>query len=193
MRSLIIFISLLGFIPALGQTDDRDILELKRQLKLPADEVIRVSRDTRFPKVDSIRTYVAVLQSESDKDDLISWINKWNRKNGPKYGGIEPVDGIDDATVIIVQFRNRRIRYEPEQVLTIGNIDKEDRPLGRVRVETDIRNRRLKLPLSSYLLVRENGFWTIVYADVETSLTGEQRTNPYSRLRSNLRKKLKER
>lgn len=174
--------------------EDKEITLLRQQINIPDTEAIRKNKKEKFPAGQTLKVFLAIKHNKESERDFEEWIEKWNKNNGVKYGKLEAVDSIETADIAIVQFVTKRSEYVEETGISIGTTPKPGETKPKLRVETDRGYKRLDLPVHSFLLVKSNDLWTIVYNDVETVISDEQLlANPDSRLWSAVEKKMKER
>lgn len=92
-------------LSAVGQGTDEELARLRKHLSLSADYQIRVSDASAFPKDPALKVYIATGLDLGVRDNMLRWFGEWNRKNGRKYGTIEPVQDIDVASVVLARYR----------------------------------------------------------------------------------------
>ena len=188
---LIIVCSAVAIFAAL---DEKEIAVLRKQLNIPAKEIVRENKDVNFSDKSSLKIFLSIKRNGSEAKYFDKWVKEWNKNDAQKHGALETVDEISQADVVITQFVTTQPEYVREAGVSVGNIpEKPGQPNSKVRVKTENDYNRLKLPVFSYLLVREDDLWTIVYRNVETSLPGEQLYNPDLRLWEKFKEKMKER
>lgn len=201
MKKLSLFLlTLFIFSVNVFAQNNKELDKLRKETSLPSDEIIRVNKDIKFPANKTLKVLLAINQSGYDARKFEEWIEKWNRKDGKKYGNVELVGEPDEADVIVAQFRTVRPEYVLESRVNVGNVSDDDqilsndnRTLSNRRIKSETDYRRLAIPTRSYLLVKVSGFWTVVFRDVETSLFEKQKINPYTRIRGAFKKRLKKR
>ncbi len=190
---LLLVILIVSAANFLAQSKNKELEALREETNLPDKEIIRVNKKIKFPNKKPLKIYLAINQSEKDAKKFEKWIGKWNKKNATKYGQVELVSDNSKADVIVAQYRVPRSKYVKESKVTVGNVSETGKILPKAEVDSEYSYRRLDLPIYSYLLVRSNGFWTIVFQNVEPVFVEEQYVNPYARLRGALKKRLKKR
>ena len=169
---VLLMITFLAF-SASAQTSSKDLSELRKKLGLARDAPILIDRKVR-PNGDTLKTFVLIEEQGNKQGKFEKWVLKKNQKNDPT---LNLTDEFSDAQFAVIQLVRRRIKLQRERVLRVGNVDEHGRPDG-IGVSRSTETRLVRLPVYSYVLVKKNGFWTIVFSDVETSINGQERVNP---------------
>ncbi|MEZ5428714.1 MAG: hypothetical protein R2747_20885 [Pyrinomonadaceae bacterium] len=192
-KILPVLLILLGIsISVAAQANREELDDLRREAGLPDDALIRVNEGQAFP-AGKLKVYLAVKQSRDAAEDFEGWVEKWNRKDGGKYGMLEIANDPTAADIIVAQYKTGGAEYVAESKVDFGKLSTEKDSSPGFKVDSDSRYKRLDLPIYSYLMVRSNGFWVVVFRLVETSLPGKQLINPDARIRGDLKKRLKDR
>jgi len=191
--TLVVFLSTALSVSA--QLKDYEIKTLRKQINISDKDIVRPNKNAGLSAAKPLKIFLAIKRAGSVAKYFEKWIKDWNEQEGDRYGKLERVTDISNADVVLTQFVTETIKNVGETSLGIGNIP----PLGqlkskvRVKSNTDY-NKPLKLPVYSYLLKREDIFWTIIYGDVETSLPDEQLSvSPDLRLWQAFKEELKSR
>src|SRR5215217_6017499 len=75
---------------------------LRNQLKVSKSVAItRAENGADLPATSPLKVYLAIAYNDAHQD-LVEWIDKWNRKNGDSYGKLEIVSDLDHADTLIV-------------------------------------------------------------------------------------------
>ena len=178
---------------ASAQVSEKEAGLLREELKLADDEPILIDRGRNFPAQKPLRVFTAIKQSAKEAERFGKWLRKWDKKNSKKYGKIQIVDEIEKADVVVAQFRTVAPVYVKEVVTKVGNISSTGEIRDKVRIGTEYGYRRMDLPTHSYLLVKSNRAWVIVFRNIEPIFVEEQLVNPRARLRGAMSKRLKNR
>lgn len=167
-----------------AQSDNREIDNLRQQINVSDKEIIVINKDAKLPAGNPLKVFLAVKRDADEAQYFEKWIEEWNRKDGSQYGKLELVKDISKADVVLTQFIMNRGKYVEEASINVGNIPPPGQIIspGKVKTKVTVNGEKsyksLTRPVYSYLIKRENSIWTIIYQDVETSLTGEQLFNP---------------
>lgn len=188
--SMFVFLAVqIGF----GQLNDEEIRDLRRQIKLSDRDSVRINERGGLSDDSALKVYLAIDRRGDEKKYFEKWVREWNEKNGDRYGRLEQVNDISQADIVLAQFIKTGIKNVGEVGVSVRSIDLPGQAnQSKVRVKNDLGYASLKLPVYSYLLKRENDIWTILYASVETSITGEQLFNPEKDLWNAYSKKRKD-
>lgn len=192
--ALIVFFSTVGGIFA--QTDKKEVINLRKQIKIPDKDILRSNENAKLPAGDSLKIFLAIKRSGSEAKHFEKWVDEWNKEDGDKYGKLEVVKDVSKAEVILTQFISTRIKQVGEASVSVGNIPSSEQsisPKTKIKVNNEAGYKPLPLPVYSYLITREDDVWTIIYQDVESSLPGEQLFNPERRLWRMFKKEMKAR
>lgn len=187
---IVIFSSIVGIF---AFWEDKEISLLRKEINISDKELIRRNKDEKFPAGQSLKVFLAVKHNKESRRDFEEWIENWNDKSSAKFGRLESVDSIENANIVIAQFVTNSSKYIEEASVSIGTFPRPDETKPKLRVESERSYKPLHLPVRSYLLIRSDDMWTIVYSDVETSIYGDQLNNPDLRLWSAVEKRMKER
>ena len=195
MKKTFVCLTILVVFSALAsaQVREKEAELLRDELNIAANQTILIDRGKSFPARKPLRVFAAIKQSAKEAKKFGKWLKKWNKKNGNKYGKIEIVDKLENADVVVAQFRTVAPVYVKEVVTKVGNISSTGEIRDNVRVGVGYGYRRMDLPTHSYLLVKSNRAWVIVFRNVEPIFVEEQMVNPRARLRGAMSKKLKNR
>jgi hypothetical protein len=192
--ALVVFFSTVGGVFA--QTDKKEVINLRKQIKIPDKDILRSNENAKLPAGDSLKIFLAIKRSGSEAEHFEKWVDEWNKEDGDKYGKLEVVKDISKADVVLTQFVSTRIKQVGEASVSVGNIPSSEQsisPKTKIKVNNEAGYKPLPLPVYSYLITREDDVWTIIYQDVESSLPGEQLFNPERRLWRMFKKEMKAR
>ena len=185
------FLLISGALNLFAQTSSNDLRKLKQEINLPENEAILVNENLELPAAQDLKVLLAINQSRTDAENFGKWITKWNKKNGSKYRELELVNETSAADLIVVQFRNTHPKYAAQSKIDILNIPLSGNQNGNLKVNSENGYERLDLPIFSYLLLRSNGIWTVIYQHIETSIPGRQLSMPDAKIRTALSSRLK--
>lgn len=109
MRALgIVFISILLICSlVMGQTMSDELAKLRQHLNIPESISISPAISTNLPEAIPLKIYIATGLDMKVRDNFVKWIEKWNEKDGKKYGLIEIVSEINNADIILARYTNR--------------------------------------------------------------------------------------
>lgn len=176
-----------------AQLDNNEIGDLREQIKISDKDLVRVNERGDLVSDNTLKVYLAIDRKGSEKKSFEKWIKEWNEKDGDQYGRLEQVSDISQADIVLAQFVRTRAKRLGEASVSIKNIPLPGQTNQKnVRVGNGAGYVSLKLPVYSYLLKREDNIWTVLYGGVETSVNGEQLTNPEIDLWNALSKKRKD-
>jgi len=181
--ALVIFFSTVGGVFA--QTDEKEVINLRKQIKIPDKDILRSNENAKFPAGNSLKIFLAIKRRGSEAEHFEKWVEEWNREDGDKYGKLEVVKDVSKADIVLTQFVSTRIKQIGEASVSVGNIPSPEQSISsktKIKVNNEIGYKPLPLPVYSYLITREDDVWTIIYQDVESSLPNEQLFNPELRL-----------
>jgi len=75
---------------------------LRNQLKISKSVAIaHVENGADLPATSPLKVYLAIAYNDAHQD-LVEWIDNWNRKNGDSYGKLEIVPDLEQADTLIV-------------------------------------------------------------------------------------------
>lgn len=77
---------------------------VRKQLNLAPSTAIAPAENDQLPESSPLKVHLAISYNDVHQD-LIEWINKWNRKHGDSYGKLEPVADLEQADISIVVAR----------------------------------------------------------------------------------------
>jgi len=191
--TLVVFLSTALSVSA--QLKDYEIKNLRKQINISDKDIVRPNKNAGLSAAKPLKIFLAIKRAGSVAKYFEKWIKDWNEQEGDRYGKLERVTDISNADVVLTQFVTETIKNVGETSLGIGNIPPPGQLKSKVRVKSNTDyNKPLKLPVYSYLLKREDLFWTIIYGDVETSLPDEQLSvSPDLRLWQAFKEELKSR
>ncbi len=191
--TLVVFLSTALSVSA--QLKDYEIKTLRKQINISDKDIVRPNKNAGLSAAKPLKIFLAIKRAGSVAKYFEKWIKDWNEQEGDRYGKLERVTDISNADVVLTQFVTETIKNVGETSLGIGNIPPPGQLKSKVRVKSNTDyNKPLKLPVYSYLLKREDVFWTIIYGDVETSLPDEQLSvSPDLRLWQAFKEELKSR
>jgi len=191
--TLVVFLSTALSVSA--QLKDYEIKTLRKQINISDKDIVRPNKNAGLSAAKPLKIFLAIKRAGSVAKYFEKWIKDWNEQEGDRYGKLERVTDISNADVVLTQFVTETIKNVGETSLGIGNIPPPGQLKSKVRVKSNTDyNKPLKLPVYSYLLKREDLFWTIIYGDVETSLPDEQLSvSPDLRLWQAFKEELKSR
>jgi hypothetical protein len=191
--TLVVFLSTALSVSA--QLKDYEIKNLRKQINISDKDIVRPNKNAGLSAAKPLKIFLAIKRAGSVAKYFEKWIKDWNKQEGDRYGKLERVTDISNADVVLTQFVTETIKNVGETSLGIGNIPPPGQLKSKVRVKSNTDyNKPLKLPVYSYLLKREDIFWTIIYGDVETSLPDEQLSvSPDLRLWQAFKEELKSR
>ena len=171
--TLVVFLSTALSVSA--QLKDYEIKTLRKQINISDKDIVRPNKNAGLSAAKPLKIFLAIKRAGSVAKYFEKWIKDWNEQEGDRYGKLERVTDISNADVVLTQFVTETIKNVGETSLGIGNIPPPGQLKSKVRVKSNTDyNKPLKLPVYSYLLKREDIFWTIIYGNVETSLPDEQ-------------------
>ena len=192
--ALVVFFSTVGGVFA--QTDKKEVINLRKQIKIPDKDILRSNENAKLPAGDSLKIFLAIKRSGSEAEHFEKWVDEWNKEDGDKYGKLEIVKDISKADIILTQFVSNRIKQVGEASVSVGNIPSPGQSISskpKIKVNNEVGYKPLPLPVYSYLITRENDVWTIIYQGVESSLPNEQLFNPELRLWRTFKEEMKAR
>ena len=191
--TLVVFLSTALSVSA--QLKDYEIKTLRKQINISDKDIVRPNKNAGLSAAKPLKIFLAIKRAGSVAKYFEKWIKDWNEQEGDRYGKLERVTDISNADVVLTQFVTETIKNVGETSLGIGNIPPSGQLKSKVKVKSNTDyNKPLKLPVYSYLLKREDIFWTIIYGDVETSLPDEQLSvSPDLRLWQAFKEELKSR
>jgi len=177
-----------------AQMNDEEIYNLRKQINIPAKDIIRQDKNAKLNDNNSLKVFLAIKRNGSEAKYFQKWVQDWNREEASKYGKLEIVEEIAQADAVLTQFVSTQTKLVKDTAIGIGNIPPPGRLKSKVKVTSEIDYKHLKLPVYSYLIKREDNIWTIIYENVETSLPDEQLSvSPESRLWRVFKKEMKSR
>lgn len=192
--SLLTFALFLAPLLVHGQLNTREIAELRKNTKIPATDTVRNSPSTGLPKSPKLRVFLAVSTPGSDKKWMRERLVEWNRDHGNSDGTVEEVSKPTDADLIFVQYNSMRSKFVESSSARL--ITRSDAKPGQKSVDLDLNPYEvdsLALPIYSYLMLREDDLWTVLYSDVEASDPNKQIRNPVRRLLGAFEEKMRSR
>ena len=162
-----------------AQLEDNEINSLRKHVKLSDKDVVRVNERQSLNFDTTLKVYLAIDRPGDEKKYFEKRIKEWNEKDGAQYGKLEQVSDISQADIILAQFVETRTKRVGETSVSVKNIPLPGQADAKnVRIGNGAGYVSLKLPVYSYLLKREGNIWTVLYGGVETSIYGDQLTNP---------------
>ena len=177
---------------AFAQSNAKEISNLREHLKISDTEPIRLNTDIKLPAGNSLKIFLMVERQGAEAKRFEKWVQDWNKKDAAKFGKLEIASDISQADIVLAHFVSADSKLTQEQSLKVGNT-----PPGQIKPEFQVEGRNdvrlLSLPVYSYLLVREDTFWTIVYQEVDSIIEEEQLSNPENRLWRAVKNRMKNR
>ena len=182
---LINCILLIFALSVLGQKTNSDLKQLQKEIGSSAPIT---ANDISFPVSKPVKIFLAIKHNKNSAKDFANWVGKWNRENAAKYGELQIVDKLEDADIAAVQFQNSASRVVREEAVKLkvgtvqrddsNNINKKDKfvlnSIGNSNVRAESSAVNLKLPLYSYLIVRDhNSSWAVDYSRVDERLNNK--------------------
>ncbi|MEP7038001.1 MAG: hypothetical protein ABI891_06630, partial [Acidobacteriota bacterium] len=174
------FVLLIFGLSVFAQTTKSDLKQLQKEIGSP----VSITRnDVSIPASKTIKIYLAIKHNKSSAKDFANWVAEWNQENAAKYGELQIVDKLEDADIAAIQFQYGATRVVREEAIKLkvgtvqrdNNINKEDKfvlnSIGNSNVRAESSAVNLKLPLYSYLIVRDqNSSWAVDYSRVDERL-----------------------
>ena len=77
---------------------------VRKQLNLAPLTAIAPAENDPLPASSPLKVYLSISYNDVHQE-LVEWINKWNRKNGDSYGKLEPVSDLEQADISIIVAR----------------------------------------------------------------------------------------
>jgi len=197
----LLFILVTTSFGAFAQTDKAEIKQLRQELNLSKSTSIIINKDTDFPSQNTIKIFPAIKHNKSFAKDFVEWLEGWNKDNANKFGKLEIVDRIEDADIIVAQFRYGIRKYikEVRVSASTGKISKDEddnfisQGIGNSKVRVESGYKAIKFPLYSYLLVRgANDSWILDFSYVDDAFD-YKKTYPEARLQGKIEKKMRKR
>lgn len=170
--------TLLSLLISLGvnaQTDSAQFKQLRKQLKLSDSTIITSNNNQAFPVGKVIKIFTAIKHNKQYRKEFAEWVDDWNNKNSARNGMLQIIDNIEDADIVVTQFRHGTRKYVREDSVSITTSDKIQRDddfigssVGNSKVRGKSGYRRLAFPLHSYLLLRgDNDSWVINFSHID--------------------------
>lgn len=178
------FVLLIFGLSVFGQTTNADLKQLQKEI----GSLVSITRnDVSIPASKTIKIYLAIKHNKNSAKDFANWTAKWNQENAAKYGELQIVDKLEDANIAAVQFQYGATRVVREEAVKLkvgtvqrgdNNINKKDKfvlnSIGNSNVRAESSAVNLKLPLYSYLIVRDqNSSWAVDYSRVDERLNNK--------------------
>ncbi|HMQ05390.1 MAG TPA: hypothetical protein PKD26_15850 [Pyrinomonadaceae bacterium] len=182
---LIVGAIFLGFSTIAAQVSQPELSELQKVAGIPSDEILRTVGSSPIPGSKPLKIYLAIKMPGNAKKDLAKLAEKWNRGEAAKFGPIEVVNDVNNADVILAEFRYSGAKpVETHSVrASVGQPASTTFGSGRnSSVDTKRDYDVFHQPVISYLVSRENGVWTVLYAQIEAYEPERQLSDPTLRL-----------
>jgi hypothetical protein len=96
--------TLILFVGATGQIDDKHIARLRELLNIPPSKSITVAGSKILPTGALLKIHLDKVLDRKIRDKIIEWIKEWNNENGAKYGSFKVVSDISQADVILARY-----------------------------------------------------------------------------------------
>jgi len=117
MKRVVCIAILLCPLLTLGQTSNQLEAEfnwLRTTLDLPSSTPIELVKKPSLPAKNPLRVHIITGTDQKVRDSFIKAIDKWNRKDGQKYGLLEAVPAVSQADLVLVRIVDRK-RGTPDQ------------------------------------------------------------------------------
>ncbi len=104
-KSLLTIAFLLGLSgTSFGQFKDYQLRLLKAIIGVPRETRVTEASSLKLPADVPIKVYIKMNTEAKTRQNFIEWIDKWNQADGKKYGAIEVVDDLSQASVILARY-----------------------------------------------------------------------------------------
>jgi hypothetical protein len=123
---------------------------IRRELNLnPSTTIATAENGDGLPATSPLKVYLSIPYSHVH-EQVVEWIEKWNRKNGDSFGKLEIVSDLDRAdTLIVIAVGSDTI------VAEIPDYDTQERV-----------NRGVWSQATSYLVVKNAGRLTVLWTNI---------------------------
>jgi len=171
--------------PTRGQFSKVELSRLRERLQLPPSAIITTAVGAKLPASPALKVYIATSNSDPTYRYFVESFDKWNKKDGRRYGLIQAVPDLSQADVILALYRVREgvtnspspvVGHVPGVVLTSPNTGP---PLRE----------RLPNILYSYLITRNKDAFEIVYRDVAPLSRPDQEMRVLNELKKQMKKR----
>ena len=131
---------------------------LRNQLNLdPSTTIAQAEKEDNLPTNSPLKVYLAVPYKQVHQQ-LVAWIDKWNRKNGDSYGKLEIVSDFEPADTLIVVARG-----SDTMVAALPMMSSDGRDVEGVWSHA-----------TSYLVVKDAGRLKLLWTNVAPVLSSPQ-------------------
>jgi hypothetical protein len=160
-KTILALALLFGFsVTGFGQDKEHELRYLRSILGVSRETPIIKAGSLKLPEVSPLKVFIATNTEVKVRDKLVEWIDKWNAEDGKKYGAIEVVEQVSQATVILARY----VFPAPEQVRDeapasgSSNEPYEIDPITRKPVSNTVATRtpltsKFRLPVYSYVIL----------------------------------------
>lgn len=87
-----------------GQFKDYQLKLLKAIIGVPQETRITEARSLKLPADVPLKVYIKMNTETKTRQSFIEWIDRWNQEDGKKYGTIEVVNDLSQASVILARY-----------------------------------------------------------------------------------------
>jgi hypothetical protein len=194
MRTLIITITILLLLcaSAVGQTMNEELSRLREHLGVPEDTPIKLATSSTIPDKTPLKIYVATGLDIKVRDKFAEWIEKWNKEDAKKLGGLEQVSDITQADVILSRYTLQE-QVSTRTASSVVPATVYDPSTNRTVTRPVTRTYSYNLvPVYLYVIARKDDGLDILWRETTRTSTGDFRSGGYS-LRDEFKKMMKAR
>lgn len=73
---------------------------IRKALGLPESTLIALAKSKALPAADPLKLYIPAEVPEGQREEVLRWVDRWNEREGMKYGRLKVVTDISEADVI---------------------------------------------------------------------------------------------
>jgi hypothetical protein len=106
-RVILLAITLGGGLPAFAQTTGEELAALRSHLKLSSSATLAPASAPSLPPGRPLKVQIATGLDLRVRENLVRWIEEWNRKDGKKQGALEVVADGSPADLILARYAVR--------------------------------------------------------------------------------------
>jgi hypothetical protein len=150
---------LLLSVPTVAQSTNEEFSRLREHLNLPDTTSIKVSNSSALPANDPLKVYIATGLDIGVRDNYLHWLEKWNKKDGKKYGMVQITYNLSDADVILARY-----------ILREQTMDRPDVVSRDIKSSTDSYR---MVPVYAYVIARRAGGLEVLWRYASTTTAAE--------------------
>jgi hypothetical protein len=175
-----------------GQTMNEELSRLREHLGLPADTPIKLATSSRLPDKTPLNVYVATGLDIKVRDKFAEWIEKWNKEEAKKLGGLEQVSDITQADIILSRYTLQE-QVSTQTASSVGSATVYDPATNSTVTRPVTRTYSYNLvPVYLYMIERTDYGLNILWRETTRTSLGDFKSGGYS-LRDEFKKMMQAR